>query len=44
VGLTVHKDHCTVINAIKSISNLYDTDKNFRSIYDGVDSKVKLLK
>ncbi len=44
IGLTVHKDHCTVINAIKTISNLYDTDKNFRSTYNLIDSRVKLLK
>jgi hypothetical protein len=42
IGNTVQKDHCTVINASKSINNLCDTDKRFKELFDTINSKVKL--
>lgn len=42
-GSKVGKDHATVIHAVKTINNLYDTDKKFRILYDEIDNKIKHL-
>jgi hypothetical protein len=44
IGKLINKDHATVMHSVKSIHNMYDTDKRFRAMYDRIDAKVKLLK
>ncbi len=35
------KDHATVLHSIKTVSNLKDTDKQFKIDYDEIEKKVK---
>ena len=44
IGAVLNKDHATVLHAIKTISNQYETDKRFKAMYDRIDNKVKKLK
>lgn len=37
-----NKDHATVLHACKTVKNLRDTDKTFRSYLDDLDKKIKL--
>ncbi|MCD6092082.1 MAG: chromosomal replication initiator protein DnaA [Bacteroidales bacterium] len=37
-----NKDHATVLHAVKTINNLVDTDKKFRTYVDDLDKKIKL--
>jgi chromosomal replication initiator protein len=36
------KDHATVLHACKTVSNLKDTDKNFRVYIDEIERKLKM--
>jgi len=36
------KDHTTVLHAIRTISNLYDTDKKMKVYIDEIDKKMKI--
>jgi len=36
------KDHTTVLHAIRTISNLYDTDKKMKIYIDEIDKKMKI--
>lgn len=36
------KDHATVLHACKAISNLVETDKNFKSTFQKIEQKLKL--
>lgn len=37
-----NKDHATVLHAVKTVNNLVDTDKKFKSYVDDLDKKIKL--
>ncbi len=37
-----NKDHATVLHACKTVSNLIETDKNFRNYYTELQKKIKL--
>jgi chromosomal replication initiator protein len=37
-----NKDHATVLHACKTVSNLIDTDKNFRHSVDEIERKLKM--
>jgi len=37
-----NKDHATVLHAVKTVNNLLDTDKKFKSYVDDLDKKIKL--
>lgn len=37
-----NKDHATVLHACKTVNNLYDTDKKFRSWIDKLSSKMDI--
>jgi hypothetical protein len=43
IGKQFNKDHATVIYAIKTISNLYETDKVFLRMYREIDQRVSDL-
>lgn len=43
IGDSVRKNHATVISGLKTITNLYDTDKKFREVYEKIDERVKKL-
>jgi len=43
IGNYVGKDHCTINYMFKYIKNAYETDKNFREIFDCIELKVKLI-
>ena len=34
------KDHSTVIHAIKTVSNLLETDKQFKMLYTEIEKKI----
>jgi len=36
------KDHATVLHACKTVSNLKDTDKNFRQFVEDIEKKLKM--
>ena len=40
IGLIVGKDHATTIHAVKSVNNMYDTNKRFRALYDRINLKA----
>ena len=43
IGLQIgNKDHATVLHACKTVSNLIDTDKNFRLSADEIERKLKM--
>ncbi|MGV8096659.1 MAG: chromosomal replication initiator protein DnaA [Mangrovibacterium sp.] len=43
IGLQIgNKDHATVLHACKTVSNLIDTDKNFRHFVDEIERKLKM--
>jgi chromosomal replication initiation ATPase DnaA len=44
VGLILGKDHSSVSASKKAIQDLYDTDKEFRLLYDKIQKRVKMLK
>ena len=35
------KDHATVLHACKTVNNLIDTDKHFRSQIEDIEKKLK---
>ncbi len=37
-----NKDHATVLHACKTVTNLKDTDKNFRQFVDDIEKKLKM--
>ncbi|WP_372776018.1 chromosomal replication initiator protein DnaA [Mangrovibacterium sp.] len=37
-----NKDHATVLHACKTVNNLIETDKNFRSFVDEIEKKLKM--
>jgi len=37
-----NKDHATVLHAVKTINNLAETDKKFRTYIHDLDKKIKL--
>ena len=37
-----NKDHATVLHAVKTVNNLVDNDKKFKSYVDDLDKKIKL--
>lgn len=37
-----NKDHATVLHAVKTITNLVDTDKHFKTTVDEIDKKIKI--
>jgi chromosomal replication initiator protein len=37
-----NKDHATVLHAVKTVNNLVDTDKKFKSYVDDLDKKIKM--
>ena len=41
IGWFFDRDHTTIINGIKAIENMIDTDKNFKLSIDRVRSKIK---
>lgn len=43
VGAILNKDHATVLHGIKTISNLCDTDRRFKAIYERINRRVKQL-
>ena len=44
IGRLLGKDHSTVLHAIKAVNNMYDTDKQYRAMYDRINEKIKLIK
>jgi chromosomal replication initiator protein len=44
VGDLIKRDHSTVIHSKMVVSNLYDTDINYRERYNRIEHRVKLLK
>jgi chromosomal replication initiator protein len=36
------KDHATVLHACKTVTNLKDTDKNFRQFVEDIEKKLKM--
>jgi hypothetical protein len=40
IGEMLNKDHATVWHSIRSINNLYETDKRFRDVYDRINTKL----
>ena len=44
IGSVVDKDHATVINGRETISNLCNTDKRFKAMFDRINEKVKKLR
>ena len=43
IGHAIRKHHATIIHGCKTINNLYQTDKDFRVVYDNIDLRVKKL-
>ncbi len=41
IGAAFNKDHSTVVHAIKTVKNLYETDKEFRIFLDDIERKLK---
>jgi chromosomal replication initiator protein len=37
-----NKDHATVLHACRTVTNLIDTDKNFRTFADEIEKKIKI--
>jgi chromosomal replication initiator protein len=37
-----NKDHATVLHACKTVTNLKDTDKNFRQFVEEIEKKLKM--
>lgn len=37
-----NKDHATVLHACRTVTNLIDTDKNFRTFADEIEKKIKV--
>jgi len=37
-----NKDHATVLHACKTVNNLIDTDRTFKSQIDEIDKKLKM--
>jgi chromosomal replication initiator protein len=37
-----NKDHATVLHACKTVQNLIETDKEFKSYADDLEKKIKL--
>lgn len=37
-----NKDHATVLHACRTVTNLIETDKNFRGFVDEIDKKIKM--
>lgn len=37
-----NKDHATVLHAVKTVNNLVDTDKKFKTYVDDLEKKIKL--
>ena len=36
------KDHATVLHAVRTVKNLIETDKHFRSYVEEIEKKIKL--
>ena len=43
IGNYVGKDHCTINYMFKYIKNAYETERDFREIFDRIEAKVKLI-
>ena len=41
---TGNKDHATCLHAIKTVNNLYETDKFFRKDFDELEAKFKSIR
>lgn len=43
IGSILGKDHATINHSIKTVSNLYETDKRYKLMYDRIEEKIKKL-
>jgi len=41
IGLAFSKDHSTVVHSIKTVKNLYETDREFKNYLDDIEMKLK---
>ena len=41
VGNMFNRNHATVLHAIKTVQNLYDTDRDFRAFYNSMINQIE---